>query len=521
MTHSLFLRIKSLNVKTMRGVSSPKSVIRVAAMHNLREIAAEFGIGADSHIDPSRIKLNYQLRGPETAAGVAELAQVLLDGAGINSLRKDAAMALEVIFSLPQGCAIDHREFFAESVAWADAFFNAPILSAAVHLDEAAPHCHVLVLPLVGGRMNGGKLAGGPSKIRLMQADFSDKVGKRYGLAQQAPRKSHSAATRQQAMDSAFAMLEANSGLNGAVLCALLKPHAKNPEPLLLALGIAMPAPVTAKGKSFAAIMTAPCKPERKTWPPTSIDVHAKSIDVAPHAAPNDPPKIHQRLSCVDVQLSAPSFSPTIEQPSATESPTTDHHQPDDQAPANAAASDSIDPSSTGTATMHQRATSPADDDQAANPAPATSKPASTGKAQPMSTGTDETIPASPAPDQRQQAPADNATSTTATPPPDDAGNDSPTTGKSFDPTPAQPDQRHQGRHHNAAQQEEPAISTAEGDYTRQRDDDQRAEYWDESRGEFARPTANTSCKPAVIASVRAALEAIGRHGGTHGAMQC
>lgn len=509
MTHSLFLRIKSLNVKTMRGVSSPTSVIRVAAMHNLREIAAEFGIGADSHIDPSRVKLNYRLRGPETAAGVAELAQVLLDGAGIKSLRKDAAMALEVIFSLPQGGAIDHRAFFAEAVTWADAFFNAPILSAAVHLDEAAPHCHLLVLPLVDGRMNGGKLAGGPLKIRLMQADFNDKVGKRYGLAQQAPRKNHSAATRQQAMDAAFAMLEANSGLNGAVLCALLKPHAKNPEPLLLALGIAMPAPVKAKGKSFAAIMTAPCKPEPKAQPHKSIDVRAKSIDVAPRC-PDDPPKIHQRLSCVDVQLSAPSFSPT-----------TDHQQPAGQAPANATASGSIEPSSTDA--MHQRAASQADDDQHTNTMPATSKPASASNAQTMSASAsnDATIPAAPAPDdQRQPAPANSASTTNTTTATALGEASSTDKGKSIDPAPAQPDQQHQGRRqddtqHAPSAQPRPAPATIiEGDYTRQRDDDQQAEYWDESRGEFAKPTVRESRKHSVIASVHVALESIGRYGG-------
>ncbi len=51
MSDSLFLRIKSLNVKTMRGVTSPKNVIKTAAMHNLREIVAEFGARADSHIN--------------------------------------------------------------------------------------------------------------------------------------------------------------------------------------------------------------------------------------------------------------------------------------------------------------------------------------------------------------------------------------------------------------------------------------------------------------------------------------
>jgi hypothetical protein len=61
-------------------------------------------------------------------------------------------------------------------------------------------------------------------------------------------------------------MLEANSGLHSTVLRALLTPHLKNPAPLLEALGIAIPT-VNAKAKSkdsFVAIMTRPCKVDRK-----------------------------------------------------------------------------------------------------------------------------------------------------------------------------------------------------------------------------------------------------------------
>lgn len=488
MTHSLFLRIKSLNIKTMHGVSSAKSVIRVAAMHNLREIAAEFGVGVDSHIDPSRIELNYRLRGPETAAGVAELARALLDNAGVKNLRKDAAMALELIFSLPQRCAIEHRVFFAEAVLWADAFFNAPILSAVVHLDEAAPHCHVLVLPLVNGRMNGGKLAGGPSRIRLMQADFGDKVGKRYGLAYQSRTKRLSQTDRDGAGRQILDALKSHpERLNHPeVRQALIAALGQHHESLLPVLGLKLPAPSKAKGKSFAAMMTAPCKPERKNWPHTSIDVHAKSIDVAPRAAPNDLPEIHQSLSCVDVQHSEPSFSPAAEQPSIAAS---DHQQRAGQAPANATVSGSIEPSSTG-------------------------------KAQQMSASpcSNATIPASPAPDQHQQAQADNASSTTAMPLPGDAGNGSTAMGKSFDSVPTQQrqDGHQDGTQRTPVTQQEPVPSTgiAEGDYIRQRDDDQQSGNWDESRGEFARVTVKASCKPSVLASVHAALDSIGRRNG-------
>ncbi|MYN10288.1 plasmid recombination protein [Pseudoduganella aquatica] len=185
MTDSLYLRLKSLNTRSVRGVTSPKNIIRVAAMHNLREIQAELGASAASGINPARTRLNYQLRGPVTADEVAGLALALLDNAGVTTLRRDACMALELVVSLPANTAIDHREYFVAAVAWADGYFNVPILSAAVHLDEAAPHCHILLLPLVAGRMQGGALAGGPAKIRAMLADFQLQVALRFGITHQ------------------------------------------------------------------------------------------------------------------------------------------------------------------------------------------------------------------------------------------------------------------------------------------------------------------------------------------------
>lgn len=55
------------------------------------------------------------------------------------------------------------------------------------------------------------------------------------------PQKRHSAVLREAAIELAFAILDANSGLNSAVLRKLLEPHAKDPEPLLKVLGLSMP----------------------------------------------------------------------------------------------------------------------------------------------------------------------------------------------------------------------------------------------------------------------------------------
>ncbi|MBC7676751.1 MAG: plasmid recombination protein, partial [Rhodoferax sp.] len=214
-THVQFLRIKKL---------TGKAIIEVAARHNCREILAELGAAPGSRIDPARVGLNRVLRGGETAAAVASQAQTLMDTAEVRPLKRTAVLALEIIFSLAPQSSIDHDIFFNESVRWAEQYFAVPVISAIVHNDEAAPHCHVLLLPLVDGRMIGSDLMGGRAKLQALQADFHTQVGQRHGLTRQAAQKRLSAATRKEAIDSAFDVLEANGGLSAAVLLALLVP---------------------------------------------------------------------------------------------------------------------------------------------------------------------------------------------------------------------------------------------------------------------------------------------------------
>jgi hypothetical protein len=296
MTHVAVLRIKRL---------TGKAIIEVAAKHNHREILAEIGGAAGGHIDPARVSLNRILRGQDTAAGVADEARKLMIEAGVKPLKRTAVMALEIIFSLPANTPINQEHFFNAAIQWAGEYFKAPVISAIVHNDEAAPHCHVLLLPLIDGCMVGSSMMGGRSKLYAMQANFYEQVGKPNGLIRQAPQKRHSAAIRKRAVDSAFDVLEANSGLSAGVLLALLAPHQGDPAPLLLALGLTMPEEKTKPKDTFIGIMTRPCKPEPK---PIGIEKH-KPIGIENIEAPEN----ELSLSCVGIGISSPSFPPPNE----------------------------------------------------------------------------------------------------------------------------------------------------------------------------------------------------------------
>lgn len=243
-------------IKRLHG----RAIVRAAAKHNLREIAAE--IGADSHIDAARIHTNIVLRGATDSDDVAKRAKALMADAGITRLRSNAVMALELVFTLAANTTINLGRYFEDATRWAEQYYQVPVLSSVIHLDEAAPHCHVLLLPLLEGHMVGSDLHGGRTKLMAMQIAFHEQVRAHYGMERAVRPKRHSAAVRAEAMQRARECLEVNSGLSDAVLAVLLKPHTKDPEPLLLALGIPMPLQKRKPEprQSFVAIMTRPVK---------------------------------------------------------------------------------------------------------------------------------------------------------------------------------------------------------------------------------------------------------------------
>lgn len=252
-----------LSAKKLSGLA----IVQTAARHNLREIQAE--LGADSHIDPAKTCHNLRLAGPATAAAVAALADDAVRDAGILKLRKDAVRAVELVIALPAGARVDINNFFADALAWVRGFFPVPVLSAVLHLDEAAPHLHVLLLPLQDNRMVGSDLVGNRTRLQAMQAGFFDAVAGKHGLTRPKAEGRLSRTLRDKAARLALDCLQAHPERLQLpdVRTALVQAIAATPEQLLAALGLEMPASKAKPSKTFAQIMTKPCKAEPRKNP--------------------------------------------------------------------------------------------------------------------------------------------------------------------------------------------------------------------------------------------------------------
>ncbi|MBH9577766.1 plasmid recombination protein [Inhella proteolytica] len=233
MSGAAFLRFKKL-----RGSGK----LACAARHNRRTIQAE--VGASGSIDPRRSHLNETLIGPAHANDVAALAEHHQMTAGISKLRKDAVRAIEAVFSLPQNHTISDKDYFLACTEWAADRFGGHqnILSSDIHRDEAAPHCHVLILPLVKGRMIGSDLVGNKAALQAHFESFFNVVCRRFGLTK-APRLSGPA--RQTAAAYLLAHIKR---IEDAVLRSSLWPTIRevlerDPGPHLASLGLEPPAP--------------------------------------------------------------------------------------------------------------------------------------------------------------------------------------------------------------------------------------------------------------------------------------
>lgn len=286
MSGAAFFRVKKL-----KG----GNIITLAARHNKREIQAE--LGAVGTIDPARMHLNYTLAGPAAAADVALLAKELLAAAGVGKLRKDAVMGLEFVFSLPVGTALDDRAYFTACTAWAGVTFGGVTLSAQVHHDEAAPHCHVIILPLIEGRMGGSAVIGGKQKLAALQKQFHAEVAGKFGMSKAPARLSGTA--KQAGVTAVLQRLResGDSALQSAVWAQLREAVERDPAPFMQALNIELASPKK-PGRTMAQIFTSKGKGRAKEGPnpigfaPPKKERTLCSVGFAPKPAlPAQPPR--------------------------------------------------------------------------------------------------------------------------------------------------------------------------------------------------------------------------------------
>lgn len=225
-----------------------------AARHNRRAIVAE--LRNTDRINSVLSSGNIRLRGKDTPEDIKAEAKSLL--AGFKPKKNN--VIVEIVFSLPAGTAIPLRDYFEHCTTWAETHFGFHVLSSDVHLDEACPHCHVLLLPLRDGRMRGSDAVGHKAQLASHQAAFHEQVGAVFGLQRPPPRLAGSAkkALAQAIIDQLKAAKDAITRSAGWLVAQ--QAINANPQPWAEALGLDVPPPQRKPPRGFTAIMTSPGK---------------------------------------------------------------------------------------------------------------------------------------------------------------------------------------------------------------------------------------------------------------------
>jgi Plasmid recombination enzyme len=167
-----------MRMAKVKGVGS----VLAALKHNKRFTQKERK--GTQHINSTRSHLNYNLVGDVLPKEIADHAKAQMKKAGIDKPRANAVLAVEIIFSLPvERHSQDTKTFFVDCCCWVRNNFAGELLSFDVHLDEAAPHAHALILPLVNGRMQGSEMVGKRSNLHRLHDSFHQEVGVNHGLS--------------------------------------------------------------------------------------------------------------------------------------------------------------------------------------------------------------------------------------------------------------------------------------------------------------------------------------------------
>lgn len=134
------------------------------------------------NIDPSRTALNYNLlphdvRG-EVAGGIEQHERT----AG-KAIRKDANVLFDWVVTMPKDCPPERgREFFEAVAAFMrERYGEGNVLGCYVHMDEASPHAHVPVVPMIGGKMQASKLVN-RADLKTFHADLGRAVDSALGM---------------------------------------------------------------------------------------------------------------------------------------------------------------------------------------------------------------------------------------------------------------------------------------------------------------------------------------------------
>ena len=167
---------------TLRGNSK---TLHLAEKHNCRLIASENGSygkinGEKTHLNLELVKIS----GGSTEEVVLKILRDKgLDLDHYSYKKKNRGFAVELLFTVTAGHECDFNAMYADCLEWLRNYYpECPIVHAVVHHDEGSPHMHVILVPLVNGKLKADEVKGYKGISNKRNKSLFDYLDKKYGL---------------------------------------------------------------------------------------------------------------------------------------------------------------------------------------------------------------------------------------------------------------------------------------------------------------------------------------------------
>ena len=167
---------------TLRGHSK---TLQLAEKHNRRLIAAE--VGSYRKINGEKTHLNRELVKISGVSSEEVVLKILRDkGLDLDHhlyKKKNRGFAVELLFTVTAGHECDFNAMYADCLEWLKKYYpECPIVHAVVHHDEGSPHMHVILVPLVQGKLKADQVTGYKGISYKRNTSLFDYLDKKYGL---------------------------------------------------------------------------------------------------------------------------------------------------------------------------------------------------------------------------------------------------------------------------------------------------------------------------------------------------
>ena len=134
--------------------------LRLAEAHNMRRMVA-----VSCAIDPLRSHLNMEMvpLGPTSLEErvISILNHQGLDLSHYSYKKKNRGYGVELLFTVTDGFVCDFYSLFSDCIDWLRSYHPESVIAhAIIHFDEKTPHMHVVLVPIVDGKLQADKVRG-------------------------------------------------------------------------------------------------------------------------------------------------------------------------------------------------------------------------------------------------------------------------------------------------------------------------------------------------------------------------